>query len=57
MAVYRVAAGTQVNANGVVYGPGETFEADEAEVASALRASWVAPVEADRPAKRAPKRS
>jgi len=57
VATFMVSPGTQVNHGGVVYGPGETFEADEADVASALRACWVAPVQTDRPAKRAAKRS
>jgi len=40
MVTVTVADGTQVNHEGTVYGPGETFSATEAEVARAVEAGW-----------------
>lgn len=47
MARYRVADNTQVALAGTVYGPGEVFEAEPADVAAALAACWAAPAVED----------
>ena len=48
---YRVADGTQVLHRGTLHAAGDTFEAEPADVADAVRAGWLVEV----PAKKAKK--
>lgn len=44
MATYRVAQGTQIHHDGVVYGQGETLEAEPEQARIWLQGDWVSEV-------------